>query len=160
MDHLVAFLRWTPQILAALHDGPVPFSPALAPRLAAFNPGGIDGSVEVAPTTLDTNAGLIDTPGPVGWFEMTAQPLLQFGTVTLDPAPDCRGVRLQAALTEQLFDITERERVPKGPARGAKHQFGPRLSPLEDRRSDCLFHDLFRLPAVAGQSCNTTVDTP
>ena len=38
--------------------------------------GGIDGSVEVAPTALDTNVGLIDTPGPVGWLEMTAQPLL------------------------------------------------------------------------------------
>ena len=120
----MAFLRWTPQILAALHDGPVPFSPALAPRLAAFNPGGIDGSVEVAPTTLDTNAGLIDTPEPVGWFEMTAQPLLQFGTVALDPAPACRGVRLQAALTEQIFDIAQRERAPKGPAHGAKNQRG------------------------------------
>ena len=43
--------------------------------------GGIDGSVEVAPTALDTNVGFIDTPGLVGWFEMTAQPLLQFGTV-------------------------------------------------------------------------------
>ena len=118
--------------------------------------GGIDGSVEVAPTTLDTNVGPIDTPGLVGWFEMTAQPLLQFGTVALDPAPDCRGVRLQAALAEQLFDIAERERVPKGPAHGAKNQLGLRLPPLEDRRSDGLLHDLFRLPAAGGQSCNTT----
>ena len=45
--------------------------------------GGIDGSVEVAPTALDTNVGLIDPPGPVGWLEMTAQPRLQFGTVAL-----------------------------------------------------------------------------
>ena len=72
-------------------------------------PGEIDGSVEVAPATLDTNVGLIDTPGLVGWLEMTAQPLLQFGTVALDPAPDCRVVRLQAPLAEQLFDIAERE---------------------------------------------------
>ena len=34
--------------------------------------GGIDGSVEVAPTALDTNVGLIDTPGLIGWLEMTA----------------------------------------------------------------------------------------
>ena len=34
--------------------------------------GGIDGSVEVAPTPLDTNVGLIDTPGLIGWVEMTA----------------------------------------------------------------------------------------
>ena len=46
---------------------------------------GIDGSVEVAPTALDTNVGLIDTLGLMGWPEMTAQPLLQFGTVALDP---------------------------------------------------------------------------
>ena len=30
--------------------------------------------------------GDIDTPGPVGWLEMTAQALLQFGAVALDPA--------------------------------------------------------------------------
>ena len=98
--------------------------------------GGIDGSVEVAPATLDTNVGLIDTPGLIDWPEMTAQPRLQFRTVALDPAPDCRVVCLQAALAEQLFDIAERERVPKVPAHGAKNQLGLGLSPLEDRRSD------------------------
>ena len=36
------------------------------------------------------------------------------------------------------------------------NQLGLGLSPLEDRRSDCLLHDLFRLPAAVGQSCNTT----
>ena len=45
--------------------------------------GGIDGSVEVAPATLDRNIGLIDTPELMGWLEMAAQPLLQFGTVAL-----------------------------------------------------------------------------
>ncbi len=87
---------------------------------------------------------------------MTAQPLLQFGAVALDPAPDRRVVRLQAALAEQLFDIVERERVPKVPTHGAKNQLGLGLSLLKDRRSDCLLHDLFRLPAAAAQSCNTT----
>ena len=83
--------------------------------------GGIDGSVEVAPTPLDTNVGLIDTPGLIGWLEMTAQPLLQFRTVALDPALDCRVVRLQAAFAEQLFAIAERQRVPQVPADGAKN---------------------------------------
>ena len=78
--------------------------------------GGIDGSGEVAPPALDTNVGLIDTPGLLGWLEMTAQPLLSFETVALDPAPDGRVVRFQAALAEQLFDIAERERGPKVPA--------------------------------------------
>jgi hypothetical protein len=44
---------------------------------------------------------------------MTAQPLLQFGTVTLNPTPDRRVIRLQTAFGEQLFDIAERQRVPK-----------------------------------------------
>ena len=83
-------------------------------------------------------------------------PRLQFGTVALDPAPDCRVVRLQSALADQFFDIAERERVPQLPAHGAKNQLGFGLSPLENRRSDCLFHDLIRLPATVGQSCNTT----
>ena len=86
----------------------------------------------------------------------SCRPLFQFGTVALDPAPDCRVVRFQDALAEQLFDIAQRERVPKGPAHGAKNQLGLRLPPLEDRRSDGLLHDLFRLPAVVGQSCNTS----
>ena len=119
--------------------------------------GGIEGSVEGAPAPLDTNVGLIDTPGLIGGLEMTAQPLLQFGTVVLDPAPDGRVVCFQAALAEQFFDIAERERIPKVPAHGAQNQRGFGLSPLEDRRSDCLLHDLFRLPAAVGQSCNTTL---
>ena len=118
--------------------------------------GGIDGAVEVAPTVRDTNVGLIDAPGLIGWLEMTAQPPREFRTVALDPAPDCRVVRLQAAFAEQLFDIAELERVPQVPAHGAKNKFGLGLSPLEDRRSDCLFHDRFRLPVAVVQSCNTT----
>ena len=40
----------------------------------------------------------------------------------------------------------------------AQNQLGLGLSPLEHRRSDCLLHDLFRLPAAVGHSCNTTVE--
>ena len=140
---------------------PPPWEPAAKPArshggLEAFGshtPHSLDGGIAYKPLTRGwvlftlskrKNVGLIDAPGPVGWLEMTAQPLLQFRTVALDPAPDCRVVCLQAALAEQLFDIAERERVPQVPAHGAKNQLGLGLSPLEDRRSDCLFHDLFR----------------
>ena len=78
------------------------------------------------------------------------------GPVVALPAPDCRVIRFQAAFAEQLFDIAEGERVPKVPAHRAQNQRGLRLSPLEDRRSDCLLHHLFRLPAATGHSCNTT----
>src|ERR1035437_10005465 len=103
--------------------------------------GGIDGPIEVTPTALHSNIGLIDTPGFVRRLEMTAQPLLQFGTVTLNPTPDCRVIRLQTALGEQLFDIAERERVPKIPAHGTKNQLRCRLPPLEDCRSGCVLHE-------------------
>ena len=128
-------------------------------HLEQLVPGGIDGSVKLAPTALDTNAGLIHTPGLMGWLEMTAQPRLQFGTVALDPAPDCHVVRFQAAVAEQFFDIAERERAPQLPTHGAKNQFGLGLAPLEHRRAHRLFHDLFRLPAAVGQSGNTALVT-
>src|ERR1035437_3424497 len=79
---------------------------------------------------------------------MTAQPLLQFGTVTLNPAPDRRVIGLQTALGEQLFDIAERERVAKIPAPATKNPPRRRLPPLEDCRSGYVLHDLFRLPAT------------
>ena len=79
---------------------------------------------------------------------MTAQPLFQFGTVTLHPTPDRRVIRLQTALGEQLFDITQRERVPEIPAHGTKNQLRCRLPPLEDCRSGCVPHGLFSLPAT------------
>src|SRR5271167_1926855 len=65
--------------------------------------GGIDGPIEVTPSALHSNIGFIDAPGFVGRLEMTAQPLFQFGTVTLHPTPDGRVIRLQTALGEQLF---------------------------------------------------------
>ena len=48
----------------------------------------IDRAIEVAPATLDANVRLIDAPGPVGRLEVTAEPLLQFGAITLHPAPE------------------------------------------------------------------------
>src|ERR1700719_1309921 len=83
---------------------------------------GIDRPVEVTPTALHSNIGLIDTPGFVGRLEMTAQPLFQFGTVTLNPTPDRRVIHLQTALGEQLYDIAQRQRVAKIPAHGTKNQ--------------------------------------
>ena len=110
--------------------------------------GGIDGPVEVTPSTLHSNIGLIDPPGFVGRLELPAESLFQFGVVTLNPTPDGRVIRIQTALGEQLFDIAERERVPKIPAHGTKNQLRRRLPPLEDCRSGYVLHDLFRLLAT------------
>src|SRR5580704_15916644 len=65
--------------------------------------------VEVTPTALHSNIGLIDTPGFVRRLEMTTQPLFQFGTVTLNPTPDRRVIHLQTALCEQLYHFAQRE---------------------------------------------------
>ena len=110
--------------------------------------GGIDGPIEVTPTAFHSNIRLIDPPGFVGRLEMTAQPLFQFGTVTLNPTPDRRVIHLQTAFGEQLFDIAERQRVPKIPAHGTKNQLRRRLPPLEHYRSGCVLHNLFRLPVI------------
>jgi hypothetical protein len=55
-------------------------------------------------------------------------------------------VHHQRALGEQLFDIAQRERVPKIPADCAENQFRRRLPPLKDRRSRQILHPLLRLP--------------
>ena len=66
---------------------------------------GIDGPEQVAPAALNPNVSLVHTPGLVGWLEMPPHPLLQFGTVTLYPAPNGGVVCLQATFLQELFDI-------------------------------------------------------
>src|SRR5665811_1564686 len=120
--------------------------------------GGIDGAVEVTPTALDSNIRLINTPGFVGRLEMPAQPLFQFGTVTLNPTPDRRVIHLKTALGEQFFDVAQRERVPKIPAHGTKNQLRRRLPPLEDCRSGCVLHGRLSLPASPAKVATHPLD--
>jgi hypothetical protein len=40
---------------------------------------------QITPTALHPNIGFIDTPGFVGRLEMTAQPLLEFRPIALNP---------------------------------------------------------------------------
>ena len=88
-------------------------------------------------------------PARICWSaELTTQPLFQLGTVTLHPAPDRRVIRRRPALGEQLFQIAERERVAQIPAHGTQNQLRRCLPPLEDCRSRCLLHGLFRLPGT------------
>ena len=87
---------------------------------------------------------------------MTVQPLIQFGTITLNPTPDRRVICLQTALGKQLLHIGKRQRVPKIPAHSAKNQLWCRLPPLEDRWSSCHcgLHLAYQLAAF--RRCNTT----
>jgi hypothetical protein len=63
-------------------------------------------------------------------------------------SPDRRVIGLQTELGEQLFDIAERQRVPKIPAHGTKDQLRRRLRHLKFAGRGAFFHDLFRLPAI------------
>jgi hypothetical protein len=85
-------------------------------------PGRVDGPIQVAPAALHANLGLIHTPGFIGWFEMPPQAMLQVWTVPLHPAPHRRMVDLQPALVQQLFDVSQRERVSQVPADGAENK--------------------------------------
>src|ERR1019366_6839580 len=78
---------------------------------------------------------------------MTAQPLVQFGAVTLHPTPDGRVIHLHTTLGEQLFHVAQRERVAQIPAHRTQNQLWLGLPPLEDLRSGCVIHGLCRLPA-------------
>ena len=120
---------------------------------------GINGPIEATPTPLDPNIRFIDPPGLVGRLELTAQPLFQFRTVTLNPTPDRRAIRLKPALGEQLFHIAQRRRIAQVPTHGAQNQLRRRLPPLEDCRSGCLLHGfsgyqppLLKLQHIHGKS--------
>jgi hypothetical protein len=82
---------------------------------------------------------------------MIAQSLFQCRTVTLHPTPDRRVSCLLTTLSEQFFNVAQRERVPEIPTHGTQNQLRRRLPPLEDCRSGCMLHGLFRLPVTPAE---------
>jgi hypothetical protein len=52
------------------------------------------------------NRDLIHPPRLVGPLQTPESPLLEFGCIVLNPAPDRRMVDLQASLDQQFLDIT------------------------------------------------------
>ena len=116
--------------------------------------GGVEGAVEVTPPVLDTHGGLIDMLGRLIWRARTARLRLQFGTVALDPAPEGRVVRLQAARAEPRGGLAERKCGLQISAHGAQNQLRIAVSTLEDRRPACQCHDC-QQPAAIRHRCNT-----
>src|SRR5947199_2904648 len=57
----------------------------------------IDRSIQVAPAALHPNVGLVDTPRPVGRFEMTSYALVEFRAIPLHPAPYGRVARQRSS---------------------------------------------------------------
>jgi hypothetical protein len=70
-------------------------------------PARIDRSIQITPATLPLHIRLVNTPRPVGRFEMTPQALLEFRPISLHPPPYRRVVNFQTAFFEQLFDVAQ-----------------------------------------------------
>lgn len=96
---------------------------------------GIDGSVQVAPTTVHPNEGFVNPPRLVCRLAMSSQTLLQFGAVVLDPAPDRGVIDVETTFLEQFLNIAQRKRIAKIPSDRTKYEDGLDLSPFEDRWS-------------------------
>lgn len=60
--------------------------------------GRIDGTVEINPLALYTNVSLIHTSGAVRRTQMRTNPLVEFGSIGLDPAEQGRVIHLHATI--------------------------------------------------------------
>jgi hypothetical protein len=69
---------------------------------------------------LDIGAGT----GRSSIMVLQAYALVEFRTIPLHPAPYGRVVNFQTTLFEQLFDISQRKRVPEVPADGTQNERG------------------------------------
>ena len=97
--------------------------------------GGVDGPVQVGPPAVHSNVGLVHSPGPIGRLQFPAATLVQFGRVTLDPAPDRGMVSRQASFREEFLDITIGERKSEVPAHCTGDHRGFEVAPFEQRWS-------------------------
>src|ERR1019366_3540156 len=120
---------------------------------------GIDGPVQVAPATLHTDVGFVDSPRLVCRLEMLSQSLLQFRAVILHPAPDRGVIDIETALLQQFLNIAQRKRIAKIPPDRTKYEAGFGLPPFEDRGSGFHFAILSRHQPATQKSCNTSLQT-
>src|ERR1022692_3361410 len=105
---------------------------------------GIDGPIQIAPPTLHTDVGFVDSARLVCRLEMPSQSLLQLRAVILHPAPDRGVIDIETALLQQLLNIAQRQRIAKIPPDRTKYEAGFGLPPFEDRGSGYHFAILSR----------------
>ena len=88
-------------------------------------PVAVDGPVEVAPTPSDPHVGLVDVPGPTRLAASPgAEPFPQQRCEPRLPATNRLVGDLEAALEQQLRDISEAELVAQPPQDGEQHDVG------------------------------------
>jgi hypothetical protein len=112
---------------------------------------GIDGPIQVAPTTLHPNADLVYPPRLVCRLAIPSQSLLQLGAVILHPAPDGCVIDVETTLL-QFLNIAQRKRIAKIPPDRTKYEIRFGLSPFEDPGSGLSFRDSFTSPTSTRKS--------
>src|SRR5882724_2396417 len=74
----------------------------------------------IRPRSGDPHIGLVHPPGPIGMPDFTAKPLIQNGSIVLDPAPDRDVVHRQIPLRHHLLQISIAQGVSQIPANAQK----------------------------------------
>ena len=72
--------------------------------------GGIYGTIQVPSVPALADVGFVDPPGAVGRFQFSPASPVQFGCVTLYPAPNGGVVSRQTPFHEQFLDVAIRKR--------------------------------------------------
>jgi hypothetical protein len=65
----------------------------------------VGSSIQIDPAALNLHVGLIHPPGAVAHAQMGADPLLQFGCISLDPAKAGAVIHLNAAVHQHQLEI-------------------------------------------------------
>jgi hypothetical protein len=78
--------------------------------------GGIDSAIQVGPIAGDLYIRFVDPPGPIRRAQLPANPLIQNGSVPLDPPPNRDVVNGQASFRHHLLQVTVGERISQIPS--------------------------------------------
>src|SRR5580693_6700556 len=76
----------------------------------------VDGTIEIAPATLDFDVGFVDAPGLAHRASKAVPALFEFRRIALDPPHDRRVRQRKPTLGHHLHEITKAEFVPQIPA--------------------------------------------
>ena len=91
----------------------------------------IDSPVKIGPFAVHANVGFIDPPGAIGGLQFPPAALVQLRGVALNPSPDRGVVNWQAALGEQLFDVSVGKGEPQIPTDSTRDYLGFEMAPFE-----------------------------
>src|ERR1700722_2859576 len=94
-------------------------------------PAAVHRPIEIHPTSLHPDIGLVHPPGAVAHPQMRADPLLKFLGIGLDPTEDRCVVDLDAAVEEHPFEIAIADGKHQIPTNGPQDYLGGELPPLE-----------------------------